>query len=71
MNNYTEYKDGNGRSIFVLLNDSDIDILEAQQEITANGYLIIAIGNFSTKGESTTIIHARKVQEDRLKEAEL
>ena len=71
MNNYKEYKSSNGESLFVLWNGSDVDILEAQKQITANGYIIIEIGCLAMDAGQRTTIKARKVQEDGLKEASL
>ena len=71
MNNYEEYKSGHGYSMFILLNGSDNDLLKAQKEITASGYIIIATGNLCIGSEDYTVIQAMKVQEDGLKEAEL
>lgn len=68
---YTEYKNKYGYSMFVIMNGSDSDLLETQKEITANGYIIIATGNLCIGNEDSTVIHAMKVQENGLKEAEL
>lgn len=69
MNNWKEYKDDYGYSMFILLNDSDNDLLETQKEITANGYIITEMGCLSIGFEEKTVIKARKVQ--GLKKAEL
>ena len=69
MNNWKEYKDDYGYSMFILLNDSDKDLLETQKEITSMGYIITEMGCLSIGFEEKTVIKARKVQ--GLKEAEL
>lgn len=69
MNNWKEYKDDYGYSMFILLNDSDKDLLETQKEITSMGYIITEMGCLSIGFEEKTVIKARKVQ--GLKEASL
>lgn len=69
MNNYKEYKYGTNESLFILMEDSDNDILETQKEITEMGYIIIEIGCLSISAGQLTVIKAKKVQ--GLKEASL
>lgn len=64
MNGYKEYKGSNGESIFVILNDNDNDILEAQKQITSNGYIIIMVGRLLVGMENTPVIKARKAKEE-------
>lgn len=71
MNNWKEYKDDYGYSMFVLLNDSDSDILNAERQITSMGYIITEMGCLSIGFEEKTVIKARKFQADGLKEASL
>lgn len=71
MNNYKEYKDRNGESIFILLNNTNSDILDAERQITSMGYIITEMGCLSLVAGVLTAIKARKAQENGLKEAEL
>lgn len=64
MNGYKEYKGSNGESIFVILNDSDNDLLEAQKQIVSNEYVIVMIGRLLVGMENTPVIKARKVKEE-------
>ena len=64
MNGYKEYKGSNGESIFVVLNDNDNDLLEAQKQIVSNGYVIVMIGRLLIGMESAPVIKARKAKEE-------
>lgn len=64
MNGYKEYKGSNGESIFVILNDNDSDLLEAQKQIVSNGYVIVMVGRLLVGTENTPVIKARKAKEE-------
>lgn len=64
MNDYKEYKNSNGESIFVVLNSNDMDVLKAQKQITAKGYIIMALEYLFIDGEKTPIIKARETIEE-------
>lgn len=64
MNGYKEYKGSNGESIFVILNDNDNDLLEAQKQIVSSGYVIVMVGKLLVGMESTPVIKARKAKEE-------
>lgn len=64
MNGYKEYKGSNGESIFIVLNDNDTDLLEAQKQIVSNGYVIVMVGKLLVGMESTPVIKARKAKEE-------
>lgn len=63
MNNWKEYKDDYGYSMFVLLNDSDKDLLETQKEITSMGYIITEMGRLHIDLEERTVIKARRCKD--------
>ena len=63
MNNWKEYKDDYGYSMFILLNDSDKDLLETQKEITSMGYIITEMGSLSIDLEERTVIKARRCKD--------
>ena len=71
MNNWKEYKNISGERIFILFNNTNSDIFEAEKQITSMGYIIIAIGQLSIGFEVRTVIKAVEFQEDGLKEASL
>lgn len=63
MINCKEYKNENGESIFIILNASDVDLLEAQKHIVSNGYIIMKVGRLLDGLEAIPVVRARKPQE--------
>lgn len=64
MNNYKEYKNSNLESIFVILNSNDMDVLKAQKQITAKGYIIMALEYVLIDKGKITVIKAKKAIEE-------
>lgn len=64
MNDYKEYKNSNGESIFVVLNSNDMDVLKAQKQIAERGYIIMRLEYVFIDEEKTPIIKARKAIEE-------